>query len=206
MLQQTCLIDFLFSAKFDEIENRIPTIEQLNSFVQNSFERSEFHAMELLLLDHFSWSVDLPTAASFVDTFLVSSVLSDDIHSGQPLTNCTKAKVYVKKYVHYFLEISLQGLLSFFNSSFSVVGSLFESTCIVNKIIYLFQDHRFLLFKPSVVTAAAVAAARSCLHLTPTWKSALIELTKFEFFEICECVDLMLKLVPCDHFNGLVCI
>ena len=96
-------------AKFDEIENRIPTIEQLNFFVHNSFERSEFHAMELLLLDHFSWNVDLPTAASFVDMFLVHSVLDDDSHSGRPLNNCTKARVYVKKYVHYFLEISLQG-------------------------------------------------------------------------------------------------
>jgi hypothetical protein len=100
---------FCFKAKFDEIENRIPTIEQLNSFVHNSFNRSEFHAMELLLLDHFSWNVDLPTAASFVDMFLVHSVLDDDNHSGRPLNNCAKAKVYVKKYVHYFLEISLQG-------------------------------------------------------------------------------------------------
>jgi hypothetical protein len=67
--------------------------------------------MELLLLDHFSWNVDLPTAASFVDMFLVHSVLEDDSHSGRPLNNCTKARVYVKKYVHYFLEISLQGTL-----------------------------------------------------------------------------------------------
>lgn len=54
-------------------------------------------------------------------------------------------------------------------------------------------DHKFLSFKPSVVTAAAVAAARSCLHLTPTWKPALVQLTQYEYFEICECVDLMLK-------------
>ena len=65
--------------------------------------------MELLLLDHFSWNVDLPTSASFVDVFLVHAVLSDDNHSGRPLNNCAKARVYVKKYVHYFLEISLQG-------------------------------------------------------------------------------------------------
>jgi hypothetical protein len=65
--------------------------------------------MELLLLDHFSWNVDLPTSASFVDMFLVHSVLNDDNHSGRPLNNCAKARVYVKKYVHYFLEISLQG-------------------------------------------------------------------------------------------------
>lgn len=100
---------FLTKAKFDEIENKIPSIEQLNCFVYNSFERAEYHAMELLLLDHFSWNVDLPTAANFVDIFLVHSVLHDDNHSGRPLSNKEKARVYVKKYVHYFLEISLQG-------------------------------------------------------------------------------------------------
>ena len=68
--------------------------------------------MEVLLLDHFSWNVYLPTAASFVDMFLVHSVSKDDNHSGRPLSNCAKARVYVKKYVHYFLEISLQGTLS----------------------------------------------------------------------------------------------
>ena len=167
-LHLVALTCFLLAAKFDEIENRIPTIEQLNFFVHNSFERSEFHAMELLLLDHFSWNVDLPTAASFVDMFLVHSVLDDDSHSGRPLNNCTKARVYVKKYVHYFLEISL-------------------------------QDHKFLSFKPSVVTAAAVAAARSCLHLTPTWKPALVEITGYEYFEVCECVDLMLKAHDADE-------
>ena len=98
-----------FLAKFDEIENRIPTIDQLNSFVHHSFERAEFHAMELLLLDHFNWNIALPTSASFVDIFLVQSVFSDDSHSGRPLNNCAKARIYVKKYVHYFLEISLQG-------------------------------------------------------------------------------------------------
>lgn len=167
-LHLVALTCFLLAAKFDEIENRIPTIEQLNSFVHNSFDRSEFHAMELLLLDHFSWNVDLPTSASFVDMFLVHSVLNDDNHSGRPLNNCAKARVYVKKYVHYFLEISL-------------------------------QDHKFLSFKPSVVTAAAVAAARSCLHLTPTWKPALAELIQYEYFEICECVDLMLKAHDADE-------
>jgi hypothetical protein len=59
--------------------------------------------------------------------------------------------------------------------------------------MFLLLDPKFLSFKPSVVTAAAVAAARSCLHLTPTWKPALVELIQYEYFEICECVDLMLK-------------
>ena len=114
----------MFTAKFDENENRIPTIEQLNSFVHNSFDRSEFHAMELLLLDHFSWNVDLPTAASFVDMFLVHSVLNDDNHSGRPLNNCAKARVYVKKYVHYFLEISLQGTSDLPNQLNSFIDTL----------------------------------------------------------------------------------
>ena len=59
--------------------------------------------------------------------------------------------------------------------------------------VFIPLDHKFLSFKPSVVTAAAVAAARTCLHLTPTWKPALVQLTQYEYFEICECVDLMLK-------------
>lgn len=167
-LHLVALTCFLLAAKFDEIENRIPTIEQLNSFVHNSFERAEFHEMELLLLDHFSWKIALPTSASFVDIFLVQSVLRDDTHSDRPLNNCVKARVYVKKYVHYFLEISL-------------------------------QDHTFLSYKPSVVTAAAIAAARSCLHLSPIWNPALVNLTQYKYFDISECVDQMLKAHDADE-------
>ena len=64
---------------------------------------------------------------------------------------------------------------------------------ILTYCVFIPLDHKFLSFKPSVVTAAAVAAARTCLHLTPTWKPALVQLTQYEYFEICECVDLMLK-------------
>lgn len=64
----------------------------------------------------------------------------------------------------------------------------------------LLLDHKFLSFKPSVVTAAAIAAARSCLQLTPTWKPVLVEQTKYEYFQICECVDLMLKYVAIPQY------
>jgi len=67
--------------------------------------------MELRVLQFFDWSIGLPTAAHFLEYFLVEAVTSSDCFEGQSLgSQATAALPTVTKYVTYFLEISLQGM------------------------------------------------------------------------------------------------
>lgn len=97
------------SAKFEENEEKIPTISTLNGYVHNLFSTAEFHQMELLLLNFFSWNLDLPTPVHFMEYYLIHAISVQDCQSGRSLDDCTKPMAYTRKYVHYFLEIALQG-------------------------------------------------------------------------------------------------
>lgn len=100
---------FSFAAKFEENEEKIPTISTLNKFVNDIFQQSEFTQMELLLLDFFKWNVDLPTPVHFMEYYLSRAVM--DLDSQEKVTDdVPKINTYIRKYVHYFLEISLQGM------------------------------------------------------------------------------------------------
>lgn len=65
--------------------------------------------MELLLLETFDWNLCMPTAAHFIDYYLHASVKEDDLYNGWPISSISKTKVFMDKYTHYFLEVSLQG-------------------------------------------------------------------------------------------------
>jgi hypothetical protein len=66
--------------------------------------------MELLLLNFFKWSIDLPTPVQFMEYYLARALLDLDSQTGMILVDTSKISTYLRKYVHYFLEISLQGL------------------------------------------------------------------------------------------------
>lgn len=99
------------SAKFEENEEKIPTISTLNGFVHNVFSVAEFNQMELLLLNFFCWNLDLPTPVNFMEFYLIHAISAQDCQSGRSIEDCSKPMAYTRKYVHYFLEIALQGML-----------------------------------------------------------------------------------------------
>lgn len=78
--------------------------------------------MELLLLETFDWNLCMPTAAHFIDFYLHASVKEDDLYNGWPISSISKTKVFMDKYTHYFLEVSLQGRLKSSNSVSEVMG------------------------------------------------------------------------------------
>jgi len=106
------LIFHFFPAKFEENEEKIPTIATLNKFVNDVFQQSEYHQMELLLLDFFKWNVDLPTPVHFMEYYLSRALKDMDDDEKTVSDEIPRIYSYVRKYVHYFLEISLQGLSS----------------------------------------------------------------------------------------------
>ncbi|XP_060559930.1 cyclin-J-like [Ruditapes philippinarum] len=54
------------------------------------------------------------------------------------------------------------------------------------------QDHMFRIYAPSLVAASCVAAARICLHLTPTWPKQMELMTDYYLEQLLPCLQSML--------------
>ncbi|KAF5908897.1 cyclin-J-like protein, partial [Clarias magur] len=156
----------LLASKFEEKEDRVPKLEQLNTLgfmcsLNLALNKRDLIKMELLLLETFGWNLCMPTPAHFIDYYLHAAVQEGDLHNGWPLTSLSKTKAFMDKYTHYFLEISL-------------------------------QDHAFLSFRPSQVAAACIAASRICLQISPSWTTVLHLLTGYSWDHLTPCIQLML--------------
>uniref|UniRef100_A0AAY5KHU7 Cyclin C-terminal domain-containing protein n=1 Tax=Esox lucius TaxID=8010 RepID=A0AAY5KHU7_ESOLU len=154
------------SGKFEEKEDRVPKLDQLNSLgfmcsLNLVLNKRDLIKMELLLLETFGWNLCMPTPAHFIDYYLHASVQDGDLYNGWPLSSLSKTKAFMDKYTHYFLEVSL-------------------------------QDHAFLSFRPSQVAAACVAASRICLQISPSWTTSLHLLTGYTWEHLTQCIELML--------------
>lgn len=100
--------------KFEEKEDSVPKLEQLNSLgcmtnMNLVLTKQTLLHMELLLLETFQWNLCLPTAAHFIEYYLSEAVHETDLHDGWPMVCLEKTKLYMAKYADYFLEVSLQG-------------------------------------------------------------------------------------------------
>ncbi|XP_021572846.1 cyclin-J-like protein [Carlito syrichta] len=157
----------LLASKFEDREDHVPKLEQINSTrilsSQNfTLTRKELLSAELLLLEAFGWNLCLPTPAHFLDYYLLASVSHKDHHCHTWSTTCPrKTKECLKEYAHYFLEVTL-------------------------------QDHIFYKFPPSVVAAACVGASRICLQLPPYWTRDLQRISNYSLEHLSMCIEILL--------------
>lgn len=157
----------LLASKFEDREDHVPKLEQINSAQilssQNfTLTRQELLSTELLLLEAFNWNLCLPTPAHFLDYYLLVSVSQKDHHCHSWATACPrKTKECLKEYAHYFLEVTL-------------------------------QDHIFYKFQPSLVAAACVGAARICLQLCPYWTTDLQRISNYSLEHLSMCLEILL--------------
>ncbi|XP_046521611.1 cyclin-J-like protein isoform X2 [Equus quagga] len=155
------------NGKFEDREDHVPKLEQINStriLSSQSFTltKKELLSTELLLLEAFGWNLCLPTPAHFLDYYLSASVSQKDHHCHSWPTACPrKTKECLKEYAHYFLEVTL-------------------------------QDHIFYKFQPSVVAAACVGAARICLQLSPYWTRDLQRISDYSLEHLSTCIEILL--------------
>ncbi|KAJ7324122.1 hypothetical protein JRQ81_017142 [Phrynocephalus forsythii] len=165
-LHVVALSCLLLASKFEEKEDSVPKLEQLNSLgcmtnMNLVLTKQNLLHMELLLLETFQWNLCLPTAAHFIDYYLSIAVHESDLHDGWPMICLEKTKLYMAKYADYFLEVSL-------------------------------QDHAFLNYAPSLVAAACVASSRIILRLSPTWPARLHRLTAYSWDFLVPCIERLL--------------
>uniref|UniRef100_A0A2I2Z8Y1 Cyclin N-terminal domain-containing protein n=1 Tax=Gorilla gorilla gorilla TaxID=9595 RepID=A0A2I2Z8Y1_GORGO len=95
-LALSCL---LLASKFEEKEESVSKLEQLNSLgcmtnMNLVLTKQNLLHMELLLLETFQWNPCLPTAAHFIEYYLSEAEHKTDFHDGWPM-------------IYYFLEVSL---------------------------------------------------------------------------------------------------
>ncbi|MGH0142787.1 UNVERIFIED_CONTAM: hypothetical protein FKN15_077052 [Acipenser sinensis] len=112
-LHVVALSCLLLASKFEDKEDHVPKLEQLNSLgcmtnMNLVLTKQSLLHMELLLLETFQWNLYLPTAAHFIDYYLSIAVHETDLHEGWPMACLEKTRLYMAKYADYFLEVSLQ--------------------------------------------------------------------------------------------------
>ncbi|KAK2098729.1 hypothetical protein P7K49_024180 [Saguinus oedipus] len=164
--EQTPTGSTTIACKFEEKEDSVPKLEQLNSLgcmtnMNLVLTKQNLLHMELLLLETFQWNLCLPTAAHFIEYYLSEAVHETDLHDGWPMICLEKTKLYMAKYADYFLEVSL-------------------------------QDYAFLNYAPSLVAAACVASSRIILRLSPTWPTRLHRLTAYSWDFLMQCIERLL--------------
>ncbi|XP_037654833.1 cyclin-J-like protein isoform X2 [Choloepus didactylus] len=157
----------LLASKFEDREDHVPKLEQINSTrilsSQNfTLTKKELLSTELLLLEAFGWNLCLPTPAHFLDYYLLASVSQKDHHCHSwPTSFPHKTKECLKEYAHYFLEVTL-------------------------------QDHVFYKFQPSMVAAACIGASRICLQLSPYWTRDLQRISNYSLEHLSTCIEILL--------------
>ncbi|KAM8923884.1 cyclin-J [Pelodytes ibericus] len=156
----------LLASKFEDKEDRVPKLDQLNTLgcmtnMNLVLTKQSLLHMELLLLETFDWNLCLPTPAHFIEYYLSIAVHDTDLHDGWPMICLEKTKIYMAKYADYFLEVSL-------------------------------QDHIFLNYIPSLIAAACVAASRIILRLAPSWPTRLHRLTAYAWDILVPCIERLL--------------
>ncbi|TKS72455.1 Cyclin-J [Collichthys lucidus] len=90
----------LLASKFEEKEDRVPKLEQLNSLgfmcsLNLVLNKKDLIKMELLLLETFGWNLCMPTPAHFIDYYLHASVQEGDLYNGWPLSSLSKTKAFM---------------------------------------------------------------------------------------------------------------
>lgn len=182
--------------KFEEKEDSVPKLEQLNSLgcmtnMNLVLTKQNLLHMELLLLETFQWNLCLPTAAHFIDYYLSIAVHETDLHDGWPMVCLEKTKLYMAKYADYFLEVSLQGELCISGNYFFVVLADYVQLKWIFFVSFIL-DHAFLNYAPSLVATACVASSRIILRLSPTWPTRLHHLTAYSWDFLVPCIERLL--------------
>ncbi|XP_034407823.1 cyclin-J isoform X2 [Cyclopterus lumpus] len=163
MVSLSCL---LLASKFEEREDRVPKLETLNSLGCMS-------SMNLVLTKQGLLHMEL----LLLETFQWNLYLPTAAH-----------------FIEYYLSIAVHE------------GDLHDGwpmTCLSKTKLYMakyadyflevsLQDHGFLCFSPSLVSAACVVTSRLVLHLSPTWPPRLQHLTGYTWENLVPCAEKLL--------------
>jgi len=115
----------LVAAKWNEKEERVPTLRRLSKALNREYAVNSLRAMELKILNLLDFNLKVVLPIDFVQwTISRGCVWSDDSLLGrvqQPLQRNEQTDLYVTKFAKFFLDISVQSY-SFYQYTASVVA------------------------------------------------------------------------------------
>lgn len=107
-LQLVAMSCILIAAKYEEAEDVIPTLHELNECSNNAYTVDALKEMEVSVLRHLNWCLALITPIHFLHFYQARGIVfQNDLFEGGP-TNARPALKYVKKYADFFAELCLQ--------------------------------------------------------------------------------------------------
>lgn len=95
----------------DELDDQVPTIDELNYCTDNTYTPEHFFQMETAILVELGWNLVVVTPAHFLDTFLNFSITDADTVNGQPILNRNLVKSDVSKSASFFIDICRLGII-----------------------------------------------------------------------------------------------
>ncbi|XP_043111316.1 cyclin-J [Puntigrus tetrazona] len=163
MVALSCL---LLASKFEEREDRVPKLETLNSLGCMS-------SMNLVLTKQGLLHMEL----LLLETFQWNLYLPTAAH-----------------FIEYYLPVAVNE---------TDLHDGWPMVCMEKTMLYMskyadyflevsLQDHAFLRFVPSLVSAACVASSRVILRLSPTWPPRLQRLSAYAWEQLIPCVERLL--------------
>jgi len=156
----------LVAAKWNEKEERVPTLRRLSKALNREYAVNSLRAMELKILNLLDFNLKVVLPIDFVQwTISRGCVWSDDSLLGrvqQPLQRNEQTDLYVTKFAKFFLDISV-------------------------------QSYSFYQYTASVVAFAVLIASRRALKIEPFFNSKLPALCRHHPDAVRSCFDELWK-------------
>ena len=105
-LQLAAMACVLIATKFEEQEDVIPPLADLNETSDNAYTPSLIEAMELSILKRLNWYMKAVTPLHFLEYYSLYSTGTEDTWSERLAS--TRVKHYVDRYAQFFIDMCLQ--------------------------------------------------------------------------------------------------
>ncbi|XP_057265840.1 cyclin-J-like protein [Pezoporus wallicus] len=173
--QQLCIISFFclrLASKFEDREDKVPKLALLNNLAYMCKVNVVLNKQDLLAIE-----------------LLLLEIFDWNLCMPTPA-----------HYIDYYLYMSI-GENELYNGW--PITSPTEAKDFLEKYAYYFldfsvQDPTFLHFRPSLIAAACVCAARICMQVSPVWTMHLEWLTCYSLEHLAPCIEMMLMYYEND--------
>jgi len=152
----------LLSIKWNEKEEKVPSLYRLNKECNKDYTPNSFKLMEIKVLNLLSFKLKVVLPIDFVSYYIDKGCVFDN----DKLDQCynlhlhQRTTIYIQKFSSFFLDISI-------------------------------QNYRFWQFIPSKLAFAVIIAARRALKIEPYFNPKLINLCNYYPNEITKCFSLL---------------
>lgn len=158
-LRMFAAVCVLIAAKLEDRSDCVPRWSELQPLFERQIETREYAILECMIINALQWKLSLPTAASFLEYYIVGSITISDVpirlrtsrpHSAMTPNSQVYPALRLQMYnlVYYLLDLSL-------------------------------NDLQMIGMRPSKLAAATILCARQIMDYRPFWNTELQHLTDY---------------------------